>query len=290
MRESDNQTMFLADFHVHSNFSDGKLAIPDLVDLFGKRGFGAIAITDHLCEKQSLLGKASAYLGCTLTAGTFPLYLEILKSEAERAWRQYRMVVLPGYEVTKNTLSNHRSAHVLGIGVSTLVSADGDVASIARSIRAQGALAIAAHPVWTRKVEKQTYHIWHNRHELEGEFDAWEVASGPHLFDEVAQTKYPKIASSDLHSPRQMTSWKTVLECERNPEAILEAIRKQEVRFHYYVDQPQEEALLHAAGQAALLLRHRLGREDHAVTIGGVGGMPMGIQHPGSAVGNVLRA
>ena len=36
--------MFLADFHVHTTWSDGKLSIAEVVDLFGKRGFGAIAI------------------------------------------------------------------------------------------------------------------------------------------------------------------------------------------------------------------------------------------------------
>ena len=41
-------------------------------------------------------------------------------------------------------------------------------------------------------MEKQTYHIWDRRHELESLFDAWEVASGPHIFDEVKATSYPK--------------------------------------------------------------------------------------------------
>ena len=93
----------LADFHVHSTFSDGKLSIPEVVDLFGSRGFGAIAITDHLCEERTLIGKA-------------------------------------------------------------------------------------AHPVSTRKPEKQTYYLWDRRKELAGEFDAWEVASGPYLFSEVLQS------------------------------------------------------------------------------------------------------
>ncbi|NJM10303.1 MAG: PHP domain-containing protein, partial [Bdellovibrionaceae bacterium] len=39
--------MFLADLHVHSNFSDGHLSISELVDFYGQRGFGAIAVTDH---------------------------------------------------------------------------------------------------------------------------------------------------------------------------------------------------------------------------------------------------
>ena len=145
-------------------------------------------------------------------------------------------------EVTKNSLYNHRSAHVLGIGVGEFVSADGDVADIARAIRRQGALAIAAHPVWTRKMEKQTFHIWDHRRELEGEFDAWEVASGPFIFDEVASTAYPKIASSDLHHARQLTSWKTVLDCERHPEAILAAIREQRIDFRFYEAKEEEYA------------------------------------------------
>ncbi len=44
--------MILGDFHIHSNFSDGRFSIPEIVDLFGGRGFGAIAITDHLCEER----------------------------------------------------------------------------------------------------------------------------------------------------------------------------------------------------------------------------------------------
>ena len=47
--------MFLADLHVHSNFSDGALSIPELVDLYGLQGFGAIAITDHICESNTFL-------------------------------------------------------------------------------------------------------------------------------------------------------------------------------------------------------------------------------------------
>jgi hypothetical protein len=226
--------MILADLHMHSTFSDGKLSIPELVDLYGARGFGAIAITDHICEEKTVIGRAAKYLGRTLTPATFPLYMEILRSETERAWKQYRMIVLPGFELTKNSLSNHRSAHILGLGISEYVSADGDIRFLARAIRSQGGLAIAAHPVHTRKAEKQTYHLWDNREALAGEFDAWEVASGPYLFEEVMRSSLPKIATSDLHHAGQMTSWKTVLLCERDRHAVLEAIRKQNLRFVFY--------------------------------------------------------
>ncbi len=44
------------------------------------------------------------------------------------------------------------------------------------------------------------------------------------------------IASSDLHHPRQITSWKSAMRCERSVPAILEAIRAQELSFAFYSD------------------------------------------------------
>lgn len=226
--------MWLADLHVHSAFSDGQLTIPELIDFYGSRGFGCIAITDHICEDRTFFGLAAGYLSYTLTEEKFTSYLELIRDEADRAWRRYRMVVIPGYELSKNSWSNHRSAHILGLGVSEWMGADGDVVELARGIRQQGGVAIGAHPVSTRKIERQTYHLWNRRRELASEFDAWEVASGPHFFDEVADSGLPMIATSDLHKPSQIRSWKTVFECERHPGAILDAIRAQKVNLKFY--------------------------------------------------------
>lgn len=227
---------------MHSTFSDGKLTIPQLVDFYGERQFGAIAITDHICEEDTLIGWASGHLKQTLTRATFPLYREILRSEIKRAWDQYQMILLPGFELSKNSVSNHRSAHILRIGLIDdfeYLTADGDVTELIQGIRAQGGLAIAAHPVWTRKREKQTYHLWDRREELTGMLDAWEVASGPFLFDEVLKTHLRKIATSDLHRPGQISAWKTLFDCEKHPEALLSAIRKQTLSFVFYHDERQ---------------------------------------------------
>jgi hypothetical protein len=228
--------MFLSDLHIHSNFSDGKMTIPEIVDFYGKRKFGAIAVTDHICEKQGVFGVAASYLKYTLNPATFPLYFEILKSEKQRAWDEYNMVLIAGFEISKNSWFNHRSAHVLGLGVTEFLSADGDIEDILRSIRAQGALTIGAHPVSTRKLEKQTYHLWGRKEELAPLIDAWEVASGPVLFTEVLQSGLPMIANSDLHHAGQINSWKTLFRCERNESAIMDAIRKQQLEFHFFED------------------------------------------------------
>ncbi len=228
--------MIICDFHVHSDFSDGRLSISELVDFYGSRGFGAIAITDHICEEDGLFGWAALHLKRTLTPFHFSKYMQSLEEEAQRAWTLYKMVVIPGFELTMNSLSKDRSAHILALGVHEFIGADPDIIGQISQINAQGALAIAAHPVSTQKIEKQTYHLWSRREELRNHFDAWEVASGPHLFDEVLKTDLPKIANSDLHHPRQISSWKTILACERHPQAILDAIRRQEVSFRFYQD------------------------------------------------------
>ena len=139
--------MFLGDFHIHSNFSDGKLSIPELVDLIRVTGLRGN------CHHRSPLrvrddSGESLRVSRLLTYGgeLSSLYVEILKSEAERAWDLYRMVVIPGVELTKNSINNHRSAHVLALGVNTLLSADGDIADIARGIRATGGLGGRSPP------------------------------------------------------------------------------------------------------------------------------------------------
>jgi hypothetical protein len=231
--------MILTDMHIHSNFSDGRHSIPEIVDFYGSRGFGAIAITDHLCEDSTFLGKAAAYLERTLTPATFPLYLEILRSEAERALDQYGMTLITGVEITKNSLSNHRSAHIIGLGVSEFTRADESVEDILKHLKNQGALTIAAHPVSNGKAEKQTLHLWNRREELAPLFDAWEVGSGVNYLEEVARSGLPTIASTDLHRFSQMTGWKSFVHTrrsEKKPEAVLEAIRKQNISFHFYQD------------------------------------------------------
>lgn len=228
--------MFLADLHVHSRFSDGRMTIAELVDFYGQRNFGAIAVTDHLCENSTVMGIAARYMNITLTTKTFPRYMETLRKEAERAWDLYRMVVIPGFELTKNSFANHRSAHILGLGISRFVGAEGEISQLTRAIRSQGALAVAAHPVPTGKAEIQTLHLWSRREELREEFDAWEVASGTDLFPEVARSGLPLLATSDFHRSKDISGYKTVFRCERRADAILEAIRAQELEFNYYED------------------------------------------------------
>jgi predicted metal-dependent phosphoesterase TrpH len=60
--------MLLCDFHIHTNYSDGKLSVPEIIDFYGERGFDCICITDHLADPKRLIGKLSELANMTLSS------------------------------------------------------------------------------------------------------------------------------------------------------------------------------------------------------------------------------
>ena len=121
------EPFLLCDFHVHSRWSDGRLTIREVVDLYGKTGkFDVIAITDHILMKKDLLAR----LGRVATLGRrafgvkedqFGSYLDEIQSEARRAQSMYGMLVLPGAEITQNRLNGRKNCQ----SQSTFVSPSG---------------------------------------------------------------------------------------------------------------------------------------------------------------------
>ena len=56
---SGYEPFLLCDFHVHTRWSDGRLSVRDVVDLYGRTGkFDVIAITDHILMNRDLLKRA----------------------------------------------------------------------------------------------------------------------------------------------------------------------------------------------------------------------------------------
>jgi histidinol phosphatase-like PHP family hydrolase len=99
------EPFLLCDFHVHTQWSDGKLSVAEVVDLYGSTGkFDVIAITDHILMKNDLLARAGriATLGRRafgVREQDFEHYLENVRAEATRALEQYGMLVIPGAEI-----------------------------------------------------------------------------------------------------------------------------------------------------------------------------------------------
>ena len=217
--------MLLADFHVHSTWSDGKLSVPELVDLFGRSGHDVIAITDHVVNSDCMLGKAAHRLKLTVTRDNFDAYRAEIEREARRARDTYGMVVLPGCELTRNAFTGGKSAHALALGLDRFVSADGSVGEMLTRAREAGAVTVACHPNEQSDWLGNTFLIWRRRTELHALIDRWELACRWDLFPKVARARLPYVASSDFHAPGHLYAWKTLMECDKTPEAVLGLLR-----------------------------------------------------------------
>jgi len=84
------EPFLLCDFHVHTRWSDGRLSIREVVDLYGQtRRFDVIAITDHILMKRDLLARAGrlaslGYRHYSVTSDRFDDYLSEIAVEARR--------------------------------------------------------------------------------------------------------------------------------------------------------------------------------------------------------------
>jgi hypothetical protein len=218
--------MLLCDFHIHTTHSDGRLHLPQVVDLYGQSGFDVIAITDHVVNGDSGVGVVANRLHLSLREETFPAYLEEVRHEAVRALERYGMLVIPGLEITKDYLSADRSAHLLLIDVDRFYPASWDYEAIFRQARRHDVLTVACHPHrFSGPMEKNTLHFWNNRRKYAPHIDAWEVANRDDVFNVVSLKRYPYIANSDFHRPRHLYSWKTLLECDKEVAAVKRCIR-----------------------------------------------------------------
>ena len=227
------EPFLLCDFHVHTKWSDGKLSVREVVDLYGATGkFDVIAITDHILMEKDLLARAAriATLGQRrfgLREEDFASYLADIRKEAERAVKQYGMLVVAGVEVTQNRLRGRKNSHIIALDIKKFISADQSAEAILREIRRQGALSVACHPHHRPpgRFEISTCYLWDHREELSDLVDVWEAANRDDLFAVTSMKHYPYVANSDFHKPKHLYSWKTLVRCEKSWPAVRQALR-----------------------------------------------------------------
>jgi processive 1,2-diacylglycerol beta-glucosyltransferase len=221
--------MLLCDFHIHTNYSDGKLTAPEVVDFYGKRGFDCICITDHLGDPRRLIGKLSKLLKLTLGPEQLDEYFDVIERERRRALRKYNMLVMTGIEFNKDGFTRKTSAHLLGIDLKAPINPALDLPPTIAEIHAQGGLAVASHPhIMKSEWGKNTLYLWENQEIFAPLIDAWEIANRNNIFTPVGLKRLAFLANSDFHKPKHIYSWKTLLHCEKDPDAIKDCIRKNE--------------------------------------------------------------
>jgi len=218
--------MLLCDFHVHSNYSDGILPIHRIVDLFGQSGHDVIAITDHIVNRDSGLGRIAHAIRHSLNPETWKRYIDEIRSEAVRAWKTYRLLVLPGAEMTRNTINRDTSVHVLALGLEEFLSADGDPIEMLREIRERRVVSVACHPHEMSEFFANTWYLWNRRRIVAPLVDLWEVGCRWDLFPVVSREVLPHIANSDFHRPEHLYAWKTLLPAEKSARSVLAALKR----------------------------------------------------------------
>jgi predicted metal-dependent phosphoesterase TrpH len=227
------EPFLLCDFHVHTRWSDGRLSLSEVVDLYGKtRRFDVIGITDHILMRRDLFARAGRFVSFgrrefSVTEERFADYLEDIDREARRAKRLYDMLVIPGAEITQNHIRSRKNAHIVALNIKEFISADQRAEDILREIRRQGALSIACHPHHrtTRRIEISTCYLWDHRKRLVDLVDVWEAANRDDLFSVTSLKHYPYVANSDFHKAKHLYSWKTLLRSEKNWEAVARTLR-----------------------------------------------------------------
>lgn len=223
--------LLLCEFHAHTTWSDGELSLQEVVDLYGRAGFDVLCITDHThppgdpCERLGIRPKRQ------------PAYFAAIEREAERAWPQHGLLVLPGLELTDNAPDPDSAAHVLAVGLRTPVSLARGIESGMASAREAGAVIVAAHPAGPEGGPGSTRRLWREREAFHELIDRWELINGHTAFPWVADARLPVVANGDFHRLEHLATWKTLLPSEHDEEAILDFLRSR-ARAHLTVFDP----------------------------------------------------
>jgi 3',5'-nucleoside bisphosphate phosphatase len=207
----------LCELHAHTIWSDGAFAIGEVVDLYGRRGFDVLAITDHATRELR-----------EIQATNYEAYLASIESEAARAWDEYEMLVLPGLELTFDDPDPEQAAHAVAIGLRSYVSVADGIETMLRAARAHGAALVAAHPYPVGEADtspRRTARFAADHDRLSPLVDRFELFNRHTLFSWVADAGLPTVATGDFHRIEHLAGWKTMLPCAKTEEAVIGYLR-----------------------------------------------------------------
>jgi hypothetical protein len=214
------QRLLLCELHAHTTWSDGALTLTELVDLYGEHGFDVLCITDHSVRLDDPMSSA-------VDSWTWPAYITEIRAEAERAYEQYELVVIPGLELSDNRDDPDLSAHALALGVEQHISVDQGIVEALEAANDLHAVTIAAHPYARGDVTpmRPTRRIASEPEVFRPLLHRYEMFNRDEVFGWVAEAQLAPIASGDVHRAAHIASWKTLLPCEKDAEAVVDYLR-----------------------------------------------------------------
>jgi 3',5'-nucleoside bisphosphate phosphatase len=225
----------LCELHAHTTWSDGAFGIGELVDLYGRRGFDVLAITDHATRDTR-----------EIHAANHEAYLAAVEDEAERAWRDYELLLLPGLELTYDDPDPAQGAHAVAVGLRSYVPVAEGVETMLRAARAHGAALVAAHPYQLGEAAsspRRTARFAADHVRLAPLVDRFELFNRHTLFSWVADAGLPTVATGDFHRLEHLAGWKTMLPCAKTEDAVIGYLRSQRPTYLVRLDErPQLRA------------------------------------------------
>jgi predicted metal-dependent phosphoesterase TrpH len=236
----------LCELHAHTCWSDGALTVTELVDLYGRNGFDVLCVTDHVVRADDPWLALDGWNRSSVSGDSWDAYLREIEREAERARATYRMLVIPGLELTFNDSDPAEAAHAVALGLRSFVSVDDGIAGAIETAVEAGAAVIAAHPFDASPHASST--------RLTQRFAAdealrrlahrFELFNRTQLFGWVAEAALPAVATGDFHRPEHLTGWKTLIPGPRDEAAVVSYLRSR--RPVYLTRLEADETLLAA--------------------------------------------
>jgi len=206
----------LCELHAHTTWSDGALDVRELCDLYGRRGFDVLAITDHAPRDAG-----------SVQAANYDAYLRAIRAEALRARELYDLLVIPGLELTYDDPDPLRAGHACAIGLRSYVDVSAGLEPALAEARADGAALVAAHPYSADQLAGATRGTaaFAARPELAELVDRYELFNRHTLFSWVAAAGHATVATGDFHRPEHLPTWKTLLPCAKDEPAVVAYLR-----------------------------------------------------------------
>jgi hypothetical protein len=216
----------LCELHAHTTWSDGTFMLPDLVDLYGSNGFDVLVVSDHVIRSDDpwpLENPDGSWIAEDLHGD----YLEAIRFEAARARETYDLLVIPGLELTYNDPEPQLAGHAVAVGLRSFVSVDRGLAEAMSEARDAGAAIVAAHPHAPDggRPDRATQRFFHEWRLLGGLIDRFELFNQREVFGWVANAGLPTVASGDFHRREHLSSWKTLLPCDKSEAAVVSYLR-----------------------------------------------------------------
>jgi hypothetical protein len=217
----------LAELHAHTTWSDGTLAVAELVDLAGLRGFDVLCITDHVVRRDDPWLTPDEWRTKGVRQEHHGDYVREIVREAARARRRYDLLVIPGLELTYNDRDPAGAAHAVAVGLREFVPVDDGIEAAVDTASALGAAIVAAHPFQhehSRFASRLTQR-WALDPSLRDRAHRFELFNRDQLFGWVADSGLPCVATGDVHVPVHLNGWKTLLPCAKDEASVVGYLR-----------------------------------------------------------------